>query len=64
MRGSERPLKERWHAGETTLGVWSVLPGAMGPESLARQGFPMISISVTTDFVTFESVQKEVPHAS
>ena len=46
MGGVERSLKERWRAGEITLGAWCVMPGAMGPEVLARQGFDWIMIDM------------------
>jgi 4-hydroxy-2-oxoheptanedioate aldolase len=41
-----RTLKERWKGGEITLGAWCVMPGAMGPEVLARQGFDWIMIDM------------------
>jgi 4-hydroxy-2-oxoheptanedioate aldolase len=44
--GSQKSLKERWRAGEVTLGAWCVMPGAMGAEVLARQGFDWIMIDM------------------
>ena len=41
-----RTLKERWKAGEVTLGAWCVMPGAMGPEVVARQGFDWVMIDM------------------
>ncbi len=41
-----RTLKERWKAGEVTLGAWCMMPGAMGAEVLARQGFDWILIDM------------------
>lgn len=54
MAASERGLKERWAAGEVTLGAWCMMPGAMGTEVLARQGFDWILIDMQHGCIDYD----------
>ena len=41
-----RSLKERWANGESTLGAWCMMPGALGVESVGSLGFDWVLIDM------------------
>lgn len=49
-------LKERWKAGEVTLGAWSMLPCASAMELAARTGFDFICIDNQHGLTGYESL--------
>lgn len=53
---AERTLKERWKAGDVTLGAWCMMPGAMSAEVLGRQGFDWILIDMQHGCVEYADV--------
>jgi 4-hydroxy-2-oxoheptanedioate aldolase len=48
-------LKERWRAGEVTLGAWCMMPGPMGAEILGRQGFDWVLIDMQHGCMDYET---------
>ena len=46
MATSERDLRQRWSAGQPCSGVWSLLPGAVTAEVLARTGADFVVVDL------------------
>jgi 4-hydroxy-2-oxoheptanedioate aldolase len=44
--GLDRSLLARWKAREVTLGAWCMMPGALGVEIVADQGFDWVAIDM------------------
>lgn len=49
-----RSLKERWANGESTLGAWCMMPGALGVESVGSLGFDWVLIDMQHGCMAFE----------
>ena len=49
-----RSLKERWADGESTLGAWCMMPGALGVESVGSLGFDWVLIDMQHGCMDFE----------
>jgi len=43
---ADRSLLARWKAGDVTLGAWCMMPGALGVEIVAGQGFDWMVIDM------------------
>jgi 4-hydroxy-2-oxoheptanedioate aldolase len=48
-------LKARWKAGEVTFGAWCMMPGAMGAEIIARQGFDWVLVDMQHGCMDYET---------
>ena len=48
-------LKSRWAAGETTLGAWCMMPGAMSAEVLGKAGFDWVLIDMQHGCMDYET---------
>lgn len=48
-------LKTRWAAGETTLGAWCMMPGAMSAEALGKAGFDWVLIDMQHGCMDYET---------
>lgn len=49
-----RSLQERWADGESTLGAWCMMPGALGVESVGSLGFDWVLIDMQHGCMGFE----------
>lgn len=47
-------LKQRWAAGETTLGAWCMMPGALGVEVVGGLGFDWVLIDMQHGCMGYE----------
>jgi 4-hydroxy-2-oxoheptanedioate aldolase len=52
--GLDRSLRARWKAGEVTLGAWCMMPGALGVEIIAGQGFDWVAIDMQHGCMGYE----------
>jgi 4-hydroxy-2-oxoheptanedioate aldolase len=52
--GLDRSLRARWKRGEVTLGAWCMMPGALGVEIIARQGFDWVAIDMQHGCMGYE----------
>jgi len=48
-------LKTRWAAGETTLGAWCMMSGAMSAEALGKAGFDWVLIDMQHGCMDYET---------
>lgn len=48
-------LKSRWSAGETTLGAWCMIPGALTAEALGRGGFDWVLVDMQHGCMDYET---------
>ncbi len=48
-------LKTRWAAGETTLGAWCMIPGALTAEALATSGFDWVLIDMQHGCIDYDT---------